>query len=145
MGKRLYDKFEKYLFGSIIDVGCGDGKWLKYLRSLNQGFELFGVDSDPKNIVKLRKGQVRGESMLLENIHVFIDRRYDTVCCFDTLDDFKNRHGLLRVIQNLMTKDSTFLLKTNNLDVIIHCHKLFETVEKIDDKHYVFKLPEYIE
>src|SRR5580658_1664947 len=45
----------------ILDAGCGSGRNLVYL--LNQGYEVFGVDQDPRAIAALRSDDFRHENI----------------------------------------------------------------------------------
>lgn len=141
--KELYEKFKDNIWGSVVHVGCGNGEWLKYLRQLDKGFELYGITRDSDNIIKLREANIRAEAMLLENILVFVDRRFDTICCFDVLTDFVNRHGLLRCLEGLMDKESRLLIRTTNLAAVDHLNTLFKPVAKIDDSNFVYKKAAY--
>jgi len=135
----LYKAFEPYLRGYIVDVGCGSGDWLIYLK--NKGHDsLFGIDPDENNIKILGNNRIIGESVLLENILVFMDDyNFDTICSIDVLDTFVNRHGLLRCMEGLMHRKSKLLVRTKNLEAIEHLNNIFDLVEKIDETKYVFK------
>jgi len=45
----------------IVDAGCGSGRNLVYL--LQEGYEVFGVDQDPRAIAALPKGNFRVEAI----------------------------------------------------------------------------------
>jgi tellurite methyltransferase len=45
----------------ILDAGCGSGRNLVYL--LNEGYEVYGVDQDPRAIAFLPEGHFRNENI----------------------------------------------------------------------------------
>jgi 2-polyprenyl-3-methyl-5-hydroxy-6-metoxy-1,4-benzoquinol methylase len=136
----IYDYFKKYISGSIVDVGCDDGKWLKFLKS-KEHFDVYGIDKDNKRIIELRDQGIRCECMILENIHIFISRQFDTVCCLDILGKFTNQHGLLRNLQWLSVKGGSVLIKTDSEKVIEHALSLpTQTFELIDSKDDMYVL-----
>ena len=144
--EKRYNFFKKYIFdGSILEAGCGDGKWLELLKAKGHG-DVFGVDKDTDRIVELRKKGFRCEPMILENMHVFLPpRKFETVCCFDIIDIFHYRHSLMRNLEYFMYEEgeggqpgSRLLLTTDLKAVVVQLKELFDIVDSFDDM-YVFK------
>jgi SAM-dependent methyltransferase len=52
---------------SVLDLGCGDGKYLKLLQGI--GFEVSGIDSSPTAIKMARKALGRKVKLRTENIY----------------------------------------------------------------------------
>jgi len=60
VGTRLYENhkaFFKYfpsnIRGRLLDVGCGDGRFLRYTK--DQGFEVWGIDFDKKSVENIKR------------------------------------------------------------------------------------------
>jgi len=53
---------------NILDVGCGEGKYITRFNKKMKGLEYFAVDTDP---VELDKAQRRAKNKRMENVHFF--------------------------------------------------------------------------
>jgi len=66
MMNRYHTKFYIHYFSSklpqenakILDIGCGGGKFIKFLSEANQGFTIYGLDHSPEMIqLSIKKNQ----------------------------------------------------------------------------------------
>jgi 2-polyprenyl-3-methyl-5-hydroxy-6-metoxy-1,4-benzoquinol methylase len=89
-------KFERK---SVLDLGCGDGKYLKLLQGL--GFSVFGIDSSPAAIKIARKALGKNAELRTENIyHARLPaRRYNLVISVAAI-----QHGAKSSIKQLVDR-----------------------------------------
>jgi methionine biosynthesis protein MetW len=84
-------------FGSkVLDLGCGDGALLKYLR---EGLEVrgYGVEKDDINWLKSQENNVNVIQMDLETgLSGFEDQSFDTVILSQTLQAMRNTEGIVK-------------------------------------------------
>jgi methionine biosynthesis protein MetW len=84
-------------FGSkVLDLGCGDGSLLRYLR---EGLEIkgYGVEKDDKNWLAAMKNNVDVIQMDLEaGLSEFEDNSFDTVILSQTLQAMHNTEGIVQ-------------------------------------------------
>jgi ubiquinone/menaquinone biosynthesis C-methylase UbiE len=95
---------------SILDIGCGGGKFLHFLNSLNNGYKLYGLDHSEKMIAlagkvnqrEIEKGLVeikQGSVMELP----FANNSLDMVTAFETVqfwpDSLKSFIEVKRVVK----------------------------------------------
>lgn len=71
--------------GKLLDVGCGFGLWLHYLRSLKPDLELEGIDVDPRKISVAKKSRGRRIDFQLLDLVKADSDAYDSVCIVDVL------------------------------------------------------------
>lgn len=84
-------------FGSkVLDLGCGDGSLLRYLR---EGLEIkgYGVEKDDHNWLAAMNNGVDVIQMNLEaGLSEFEDNSFDTVILSQTLQAMHNTEGILQ-------------------------------------------------
>ncbi len=71
--------------GRLLDVGCGFGLWLHYLRSLKPDLHLEGIDVDSRKISVARKSRRQQIDFQLLDVAKVDSRSYDSVCIVDVL------------------------------------------------------------
>ena len=134
--KKVLDKFRPSIKGSVCVVGCGTGEFMELIK--DKVVDVYGITNNEDDLQELKQKGLRGAFMLLENIHVYIDRKFETVMLIDVINDFTHRHALLRNCQWLMDSDSLLLVKTIDpvdISVIEHFEDIF-TVNEIDGDQY---------
>lgn len=82
----------------VLDLGCGDGVMLDYLRS-DKGCTGYGVEIDDD---KIPLCVARGVSVIQQDLEaglaIFADNAFDTVLCLSALQMMKDVEGILRDI-----------------------------------------------
>lgn len=68
--------YEHYSLESVIDVGCGQGAWLKLAESLGSK-TLKGIDGDWVNTERLLSKNIEFTAVKLNNSKPTINRKYD--------------------------------------------------------------------
>lgn len=82
----------------VLDVGCGDGVMLDYLRSDKQCTG-YGIEiADDKVIASMRRGVNVIQQDMENGLGMFGDQAFDTVLCLSSLQMMQHVEALLRDI-----------------------------------------------
>jgi methionine biosynthesis protein MetW len=80
----------------VLDLGCGDGALLAYLRDVRQCTG-YGVELDDGKVLEcVRRGVNVIQRNLEEGLSLFEDNSFDVVLQLDTLQHLKNTEAMLR-------------------------------------------------
>jgi 2-polyprenyl-3-methyl-5-hydroxy-6-metoxy-1,4-benzoquinol methylase len=87
--KAFFKHFPSNVRGKLLDVGCGDGRFLRHAKE--QGFEVWGIDFDKKSIenVKRNLGIDTVFAMSLEEFYEYAKERglkFDVITFFEVLE-----------------------------------------------------------
>jgi SAM-dependent methyltransferase len=91
-------------FGSVLDVGCGEGSNLAHMSSLRPGARLAGVDVSSAAIERARATFPRAEYQVGTASELRGSPRYDLVTCLDVLEHVEDDLGLLRDLKSLSAR-----------------------------------------
>ena len=99
----------------IIDIGCGYGRWLRYLQK--SGYEnITGVDvGEEQNRFLSQKKIPVIESDIINYLETTKDR-FDVVTCFDVLEHFNKNEivELLPLVKNILTDRGVLIIRVPN-------------------------------
>jgi len=90
--------------GTVLDVGCGDGAFLEYVRSQRPGLRLIGIDGSEAAIGKLHAKGLDGE--------------VDVVVAMELIEHLPEPELLMR--EFLKTNASVFYITIPNLGFIVN-------------------------
>jgi len=107
--------------GKLLDVGCGDGLFLKYARDM--GFEIWGIDIDKKSIeiAKRRLGDENLYPMSLEEFYEFAklkNLKFDVITFFEVLEHQDRPREFLKIVKDLLKDDGYIAGSVPNRDSI---------------------------
>jgi len=112
--------YEKYLYilnslhvRSCLDIGCGNGKFLKLLQS--EDYKAFGIDRSKKMLKKAKKLGVKVEKLELEELE---KESFEAACAVgDVLNymDDKELREFFYDLHKVLKKDGYFLADINTL------------------------------
>jgi SAM-dependent methyltransferase len=112
MGTRLqvwHTPFFKYfpsnVRGKLLDVGCGDGRFLRHAKE--QGFEVWGIDFDKKSVenVKRNLGIDTVFAMSLEEFYEYAKERglkFNVITFFEVLEHQDKPNEFLEMVKGLL-------------------------------------------
>lgn len=98
----------------IVDVGCGDGRFLKHLRGY-VSFDLFGIDMLGESIDKCRASGFNAycgtaEQILMERPE--LAQSFDFVCSFHCLEHVPDPKSFLGELIALLAEDGVLCIST---------------------------------
>lgn len=105
LSEEIHPLFRKFLSQSnfkykyVFDIGCGTGKYLKFLQA--GGFKTDGIDSSETAVKITKKALGNNLSILCANMFEFKipENKYDLVISISTI-----HHGTKRQVQNLVDR-----------------------------------------
>jgi len=109
---------------SVLDIGCGDGAFLSYLKQQRPNCDVFGVDVSCKAIEMLHKRALNG--MVINPNHPLrnqIDRSFDYVVLMEVLEHVHDAESLCR--QTLDFNPKKVFVTIPNMGFIINRLRLF--------------------
>jgi 2-polyprenyl-3-methyl-5-hydroxy-6-metoxy-1,4-benzoquinol methylase len=89
--------------GRLLDVGCGDGVFLKEAQRI--GFEVYGIDFDKKSVetAKSQFGLINTFAMSLDEfIAWFPNQRFDIITIFKVLEHQDNPKDFIEKLRKLL-------------------------------------------
>ena len=107
-------KKPKFEIKHVLDIGCGTGKYLKFLQ--NEGFKTDGIDSSKTAVTKAKK--LLGEGSNVKCVDMFKFKipknKYDLIISVSAI-----HHGTKNQIKNLVNKIHKALLVNGEVFIVI--------------------------
>ncbi|MCX8029907.1 MAG: class I SAM-dependent methyltransferase [Brevinematales bacterium] len=115
--KYFVKRFMKRLKGDIssnklLDVGCATGSFIKYMEK--EGFEVFGIDIDPKSI-EFAKTDLMLKNVYSLSLEEFVDYsvnndlKFDVITCFEVLEHQTTPLEFLSQVRQILNENGIFL------------------------------------
>lgn len=120
---KLYQIFQKYFqvennnYLSLLDIGCGDGAFLKF--AMKNGLLVCGLDCDYTAIENLKKEDINciygklGETVAPSN------QKFDIITLWDVIEHIDNIESALLWLSQTIQKNGTIILITPNAKSIL--------------------------
>jgi 2-polyprenyl-3-methyl-5-hydroxy-6-metoxy-1,4-benzoquinol methylase len=122
----VLDQLKEINFSSLIDVGCGDGRFLKEVGEQYPYSELIGVDYSERaiNIAKAMNPQITYDAVNI--LHDSIDRSFDIATAIEVLEHIppKSLPQFVGAISEIINDGGYFIL------TVPHENK------RVSEKHY---------
>ena len=111
--KKKSNLISSYLEGKkIIDIGCGNGNLLNFLK--NKNLELFGTDYSKNYLIKARKKIPRCEffqaDLLNEKFWKNHSNQYDSIICSEVLEHLDDDLTALKNIHIILRKNGVLII-----------------------------------
>jgi 2-polyprenyl-3-methyl-5-hydroxy-6-metoxy-1,4-benzoquinol methylase len=103
--KAFFKYFPSNVRGRLLDVGCGDGRFLRHAKE--QGFEVWGIDFDKKSVenVKRNLGIDTVFAMSLEEFYEYAKEKnlkFDVITFFEVLEHQDKPREFLEKVKGLL-------------------------------------------
>lgn len=104
-------------YARVLDLGCGGGKFIRYLSRINNTYQLFGLDHSPE-MVQLssrinQRAITEGRVKILQNTANNIplkDQNIDLVTAFETIQFWPETEHCISEIRRVMKKKAAFII-----------------------------------
>jgi len=114
--------FNQFQIKSILDIGCGDFNWMKFMNL--EKIRYIGADI-VNEIVQKNKKKYYSDDIEFKKLNIINDKlpKVDLIFCRDCLGHFSFEH-IKKSINNIIKSGSKYLMATshqnteNNLDVV---------------------------
>ncbi|HEY3762913.1 MAG TPA: class I SAM-dependent methyltransferase [Verrucomicrobiae bacterium] len=116
--RQRLDSFSGYLHflgpgARVLDIGCGNGTFLKQMRSL--GWEVCGVEPDPQSAAQAQSAGLDVRVGLLQQ-QSLAEASFDAITAFHVIEHLHDPVGTLRYSYKLLKPGGHITLATPNLD-----------------------------
>jgi len=103
--KAFFKYFPSNMRGKLLDVGCGDGRFLRH--SKEQGFEVWGIDFDKKSVESAKRnlGIDTVFAMGLEEFYEYAKEKnlkFDVITFFEVLEHQDKPREFLEMVRGLL-------------------------------------------
>jgi len=119
--KRIIELFPDFFHPkSILDIGCGTGEWLRSFQEKYLSCKIFGIDGDwvkPHDLVCKNINFINMD-LKHELSSVVLDKKYDLVCCLETITDLSENRG--KILIKEITKITKLCLFSSGTPVQNH-------------------------
>lgn len=133
--KRLIKLISDNIKGSVLDVGCGNGRWARYFD------DYLGIDINKLNIEHARKHNPTKKFLLQDIVTYKTDKHFDNILSYIVMGHIHPKY--IKKVANKMKKLATKIImvenygsKVNNTYCFIHDYKKYFNITKdikIDD------------
>jgi SAM-dependent methyltransferase len=151
--KASFEYFPSNIRGKLLDVGCGDGRFLRHAKE--QGFEVWGIDFDKKSVESAKRnlGIDTVFAMSLEEFYEYAKEKnlkFDVITFFEVLEHQDKPREFLEMVKGLLrdggyiagsvpNRESVFvkIIRDNHADYPPHHYlekKLFGDLYKLKIK-----------
>jgi len=106
----------------VLDVGCGKGDFLKYLKEKNSGSDLYGIDLSDNNCpgINFIKGDFINDT---------IGIKFDVISSLAVIEHIDSPHSFVRkVADHLSPGGLIFIMTVNDSNIIYKIAKLLKKV-----------------
>ena len=105
----FFGYFPQNIRGKLLDVGCGDGLFLKHAKQA--GFEVWGIDFDRKSVEVARKALNTDTiyAMSLEEFYEYASKegfKFDVITFFEVLEHQDKPREFLEIVKGLLKAEA---------------------------------------
>ncbi|MCP4123467.1 MAG: class I SAM-dependent methyltransferase [Bacteroidetes bacterium] len=110
-----YEKASEYVSGDLLDIGCGEGRGLKYLRDKVNSYT--GIDKNAE-VLSVLKDKYPQDTFLQMNIPPFKGLKsesFDSVVSFQVIEHVENDKNFAQEVARVLKPGGTAILSTPNI------------------------------
>jgi ubiquinone/menaquinone biosynthesis C-methylase UbiE len=135
------EKYEKYIKGNILDIGCGHGEMLSGFAGRG---ELYGIDPAENTICQAQGKVPQAHFMVGDALCLpFKDNFFNFVYSCDVIEHVKDYEGMVKEAARVLKTGGVLVMKTPNYPVK-RLYDLYHTIKGeqsfMDDPTHVSKL-----
>lgn len=93
---QVFGLIKDYCKGEILEIGCGNCRFLRHLLSKIPGISVSGVDLSETGISVCKKTIPQGKFYSADFFDFISEKKYDVVLCFQTLEHIGDHIGFLK-------------------------------------------------
>ena len=147
--KERYDFLKNYvLFNNVLEIGCADGIFLKYISDLNPDARCIGVEPS-------LDGRERIKNVTIENLDFnsfSTSEKFDTILAFHVIEHVLNPRIFIEKIKSILSNNGSLVIeapyKTGNRNVMIdpnteHIHQFTVSSFMIIAERLGFKIDKF--
>jgi len=106
--KAFFRYFPSDIKGNLLDVGCGDGRFIRYAKEY--GYEVWGIDFDKKSVENVKKNFEINTvfAMSLEEFYKYAKEKglqFDVITFFEVLEHQDKPKEFLKMIKELLKNE----------------------------------------
>lgn len=115
---------------SVLDVGCGPGELLLYLRELMPGVRAWaGADFAAKTVIRTRENLPWAEIQTLDITAGVLPHRYDLVICSEVIEHLEDQQGAFANLSDMVSPGGHLLISCP-------AGRVFETEQRFGHLHH---------
>jgi len=140
--KVVSDQIAKYNFDSLIDIGCGDGRFLAEIGRLYPNKNYCGIDYSKRAINLAKAFNPHIDYQYLNILEEKLSEKYDIATAIEVLEHIpaSNLDKFIDRIVSCLKANSTFILTVPHKNVPLESkhyqHFSINSISKILDKHF---------
>lgn len=106
---------------SVLDIGCGTGETISFIKSLYPKSQVFGLDTSP---LAVDYAKARGHQVIVGNALKlpYKDNTFDAVLLLDVIEHIKDDQGVLIEAKRILKPDGVVILTAPGLPFIWSDH-----------------------
>lgn len=98
---------------NLLDIGCGNGDFLKYLRGKNNKIKLTGID--------LLKNKYDGITFIQGDIYTLeLNEKYDAITSLGTIEHLGNIKKFIGIVKELLNNNGIAIIMTIDSESLIY-------------------------
>ncbi len=139
--RQFFTHFPKNVKGKLLDIGCGDGVFLKEARK--HGFEVWGIDFDSKSIEMAKKhlGINTLYAMSLEEFYEYTQKenlKFDVITFFEVLEHQDKPKRFLEIVRELLKPGGCIAGSVPNREsILINLHRKLQPWIDFPPHHFL--------
>ncbi len=101
---------------NALDIGCGDGSTLNWLKSNNKCEKIYGVDISEDSCLKAQKILDEAININVEDdLDFFPGKQFDLILILDTLEHLINPWDFLKKVKNKLSNNGSIIISIPNI------------------------------
>jgi methionine biosynthesis protein MetW len=90
--------------GTLLDIGCGDGTFLNYLKKVKPEIKTVGIDVSTQAIQKVKDKGLEGYVLNIAKEQLPTNMKFDYICIMEVLEHIHDAEEVTRAVKKLNAK-----------------------------------------